>query len=144
MRRNEILNLKWADLNLKDKYLFVRNTDEFATKNKKDRIIPLHKKVLAILKNISIVSEYVFVTDSKRQHYPNYVTQSFKDLVRRGKIKKPICFHSLRHSCASNLVSKGASLYNVMQLLGHTDYSTTQIYAHLERASLAETIKLFD
>jgi site-specific recombinase XerD len=141
MRRNEIINLKWEDINLKEKYLIVRNNDTFSTKSKKDRIIPLSKSVICLLSTISKVTEYLFVNRMKLRLYPNYVTQCFRDLVKECGLRKGISFHSLRHSFASMLVSKGVSLYVVKELLGHSDFATTQIYAHLESKSLKDAIE---
>ena len=50
----------------------------------------------------------------------------------------------MRHSFSSNLVRKGISIYIVQQLLGHSDISITQIYAHLRNESLNETIKMLN
>jgi len=141
MRRNEIINLKWEDINLEEKYLIVRNNDTFSTKSKKDRIIPLSISVIGLLSTLSKVSEYVFVNRMRLQLYPNYVTQCFRDLVKDCGLKKGISFHTLRHSFASMLVSKGVSLYVVKELLGHSDFATTQIYAHLESKSLKDAIE---
>lgn len=144
MRRNEIINLQWEDVHLDQGYLIVKNNETFSTKSKKDRLIPLTKVVFDLLNTLPKHSRYVFTNGPKPKLYPNYVTQCFRDLVRECGFPKGISFHSLRHSFASNLVSKGASLYAVKELLGHSDFSTTQIYAHLERDSLSETIRLLD
>jgi len=57
----------------------------------------------------------------------NYVSKSFKAVLRQAEIDEEIHFHTLRHSFASNLVQKGVSLYVVKELLGHEDLKTTQI-----------------
>jgi len=62
--------------------------------------------------------------------------------VRKAKLNDKIHFHTLRHSFASRLVQKGASIYIVKELLGHSDVTTTQIYSHLEQRNLREVIKL--
>lgn len=144
MRRNELINLKWDDVNLKKKILIVKNGESFTKKNKRDRLIPLSKTSIRLLKKIPKRSEFVLVNNDGRQLYPNYVTQRFRDLRMGCKIKKEVSFHSLRHSFASMLVSKGVSLYVVKELLGHGDLSTTQIYAHLQKENLANAVKLLD
>jgi site-specific recombinase XerD len=140
MRRNELINLKWEDVNLKEKNLIVRNGEFFNTKNKKDRYIPLSKAIIKLLKKLPKLSEYVLTNENSKQLYPNYVTQCFRDLKSDCGINKDVSFHSLRHSFASMLVSKGVSLYVVKELLGHSDFATTQIYAHLESKSLKDAI----
>ena len=57
----------------------------------------------------------------------------YRDLAR---LPKQISFHSLRHTYASRLVQRGASVYKVQALLGHADVKTTQQYAHVTAASL--------
>ena len=58
-------------------------------------------------------------------------TQHFEILLAKNKLKK-ICFHDLRHSCASLLYANGESLKEIQEWLGHSDISTTSnIYTHL-------------
>ncbi|EDM69589.1 phage integrase [Roseobacter sp. AzwK-3b] len=52
--------------------------------------------------------------------------------------------HDLRHSYASTLINAGVSIYEVQKLLGHTNITTTQRYAHLASERLHETVKLVD
>ena len=144
MRRNEIINLKWEDVNLNKEYLIVRNNETFNTKSKKDRLIPLSKVVVDLLSSLPKYSKYVFTNGPKPKLYPNYVTQCFRDLVKDCGFPKGISFHSLRHSFASMLVSRGVSLYVVKELLGHSDFATTQIYAHLESKSLKDAIDVLN
>jgi integrase len=52
--------------------------------------------------------------------------------------------HIFRHTLAARLAAAGASPFDIMQVLGHQDVSTTMIYAHLNPASRAKAIKLLD
>jgi site-specific recombinase XerD len=142
MRRNEIINLLWEDVHINQRHLIVKNNETFSTKSKKDRLIPLSIAVIDLLNTLPKQSRYVFTNGPKPKLYPNYVTQCFRDLVRDCGFPKGISFHSLRHSFASNLVAKGASLYVVKELLGHSDISTTQIYSHLQQENLRKAIDL--
>jgi integrase/recombinase XerD len=66
-----------------------------------------------------------------------------KDLVRKAGIKKTVSPHTFRHSFATHLVEGGADLRAVQEMLGHESIITTEIYTHLDRAFLRETLQKF-
>ncbi|HEY4967657.1 MAG TPA: site-specific tyrosine recombinase XerD [Puia sp.] len=66
-----------------------------------------------------------------------------KDLVRVAGIKKTVSPHTFRHSFATHLVEGGADLRAVQEMLGHESITTTEIYTHLDRAYLRETLQKF-
>jgi len=66
-----------------------------------------------------------------------------KDLVRKAGINKNISPHSFRHSFATHLVEGGADLRAVQEMLGHESITTTEIYTHLDREYLRETLHRF-
>jgi integrase/recombinase XerD len=66
-----------------------------------------------------------------------------KDLVRESGIKKTVSPHTFRHSFATHLVEGGADLRAVQEMLGHESITTTEIYTHLDRAYLRETLQKF-
>ena len=73
-----------------------------------------------------------------------WVSQYFKKIVRECGMNDRIYFHSLRHSFASNLVQRCASIYVIKELLGHSDIQTTQIYSHLQKDNLVNVVSLLD
>ena len=147
MRLREIANLKWSQVSFPDGIIKVQNTTEFTTKGKKERIIPMNEKTLLILQtrfpkvfNLN-ESGFVFTKDGKRFN-PDYISKMFKRALRSvSAINQKIHFHDLRHSFATNLISKGASIYAVKELLGHQDIKTTQIYTHSTVDWLKETFR---
>jgi len=143
MRQSELANLKWDSIDLMQNVITVKNTDEFRTKSKKDRQIPISSIIIPSLKLMRKrkKTEYVFPNIQGYSYHPDTISHKFKAAVRDAELSDEIHFHCLRHSFASNLVRQGTSLYVVKELLGHGDISTTQIYSHLDNDSLAEAIK---
>jgi integrase len=123
MRQGEILNLKWKDLNLKEKYIKV-----LKTKNNKVRKIPLAQTLEEEFLKLPKLSEYVICNPLTRTKYNN-IHKVFDATVKRAKIEH-ITFHQLRHSAATRMVEKGIDLVVVKEILGHADLSTTQKYSH--------------
>jgi integrase/recombinase XerD len=66
-----------------------------------------------------------------------------KELVRQAGIQKTVSPHTFRHSFATHLVEGGADLRAVQEMLGHESITTTEIYTHLDRAFLRETLQKY-
>jgi integrase/recombinase XerD len=66
-----------------------------------------------------------------------------KDLAQKAGISKNISPHTFRHSFATHLVEGGADLRAVQQMLGHESITTTEIYTHLDREYLRDTLQRF-
>lgn len=150
MRLNEIVNLKWKNVDLNTLIITVGD-EEFITKGKNQRFIPISDEALtAILTQrkseqaIPIGDSYVFSKSNGQRYTGEYFTKRFKRACKAAGIDKEIHFHSLRHSFASNLVQQGVSLYKVKELLGHASITTTEIYSHLNIDSLRNAISKLD
>lgn len=84
-------------------------------------------------------ADYVCVDEMGKLFRPNYVTDHFKLLLQRHKLR-PIRFHDLRHSCASLLLSQGIPMKQIQDWLGHSTFATTaDIYSHLDFNSKQES-----
>lgn len=100
--------------------------------------MPLSEGVLQLLDSIqrSESCEHVFANPKTNKAYTNifYSWNTARKSVGLGDVR----IHDLRHSFASFLVNAGRSLYEVQKILGHTQISTTQRYAHLSQDTLLE------
>jgi len=79
-------------------------------------------------------NEYLFINDVTGKPFTNFFYAW--DAARKKAGMPELRVHDLRHSFASFLVNGGRSLYEVQKILGHTQISTTQRYAHLSNDSL--------
>lgn len=140
LRRGELLNLKWNQIDIDSKMLFLNNTD-FITKSKKIRTVPLSKKVIAVIKRRNRIDEFVFSRNGEKLD-GDFVTQKFKKYVIDAEVNSKLHFHSLRHTFASWLVQKDVPIQKVSKLLGHSDLSVTQIYAHLTVNDLQSSVSV--
>jgi integrase len=143
MRQGEVINLEWNDIDLKRKVIKVRSKQDFKTKSKREREIPIAKPVKKILNLFNGRTGYVFNKNGDR-YSGSFLAHRFKKVVRALGMNDDIHFHSLRHSFASNLVQKGVSINIVKELLGHSNISVTMRYAHLDSSSLVSAVKLLD
>jgi len=146
MRLSEIVNLRWRNVDLEEKVIAVGD-EEFETKSRMQRIIPMCGEVFELLRKIQLSSaiernSYVFGKNNGVPFTGDYFSRRFKRACRAAaqdplsNISNEIHFHSLRHSFASHLVQQGVSLYVIKELLGHSSISTTEIYSHLNMESL--------
>lgn len=144
MRLGELLNMKWNWIDFTQNIITIKNSSEFNSKNKRERIIPIHPKVQTILQNHFQLGRFpnslVFYRHEGIKLNEDFVSKQFKEAVRAAKLNDKIHFHSLRHSFASALVQRGISLYAVKELLGHGNIKTTQIYSHLQKDNLMEAV----
>lgn len=137
MRRGEILNLKWE--NIRNGFIYLEKT-----KTKERREIPINDELDRVFKEIrkeqGLSSEYVFTY--QRKHILR-IDRSFKGALRRAGIEN-FRFHDLRHTFASHLVMKGATIKEVQELLGHKTISMTMRYAHLSPEHKKRAVNLLN
>ena len=150
MRLGEILNLIWDCIDFNRRVIIIKNINGFVTKSKKERVIPMNDRLRELFlnryQNSKMVSknDYIFYRVIGVKLNEDFVSKQFKKAVRSAGLSDEIHFHTLRHSFASNLIQKGASIYVVKELLGHESISTTQIYSHLQSENLSQAVSLLD
>lgn len=132
MRKEEMLGLEWARVDLKARLV---RLEERHTKTAERRCVPLNEEAYrALLRRASFraaqcpASTWVFCTRGGER--VRDVKKSFATALRRAGIEN-FRIHDLRHTCAAWLVTAGAALMEVRDLLGHSSVTTTEIYAHL-------------
>ena len=142
-----MINLKFVNLELQDDFIRVMG------KGSKERIIPMSnisKKYLieyieiyrkTLLKSKD--SEYLFINNQGNVISRVGFFKIIKKLCLENNISKNVSPHILRHSFATHLLAHGADLRVIQELLGHSDISTTQIYAHLINDKLKKDYEEF-
>ncbi len=124
MRRGEILNLRWSDI---DFDLHVISLWE--TKGGKTRKIPMNAYVEEKLKGVEHKDpEYVFISTRTGKPLCD-VRKPFIEACDKAEIKG-LRFHDLRHTAATWMVMAGIDLVTVSEILGHSDIKMTMRYAH--------------
>ena len=114
------------------------------TKQKKQEHLPLSEKALEVLLQVKTLfpsSTYLFPGHGGKQPLKEIKT-FWKTVLKKAQLEN-LRVHDLRHTYASHLVSSGLSLSIVGKLLGHTQASTTQRYAHLADEALRQATGLF-
>ncbi len=135
MRVSELINLDVEDVDVRE------GSVRCLGKGNKERIIPIYPRLA------QMVNDYVKEVRSKLVHKDDehalFVNRRGERLTRQGLwqilkgyaekagLKKEITPHTLRHSFATHMLSGGAGLRHVQEMLGHANISTTQIYTHL-------------
>jgi len=130
LRRGELFQLRWRDVQLKSRLLTVRGA---GAKSGQTRHLPLNSEAARILEqwNPPAPEAQSFVFTGADSSEPlNDVKKAWASLVKRAGISA-FRFHDLRHTFASKLVMAGVDLNTVRELLGHGDIAMTLRYAHL-------------
>ena len=146
LRVSELVNLRLTDIHYGEGFVIVTG------KGNKQRLVPISGKAL---REIDIYKK-------KRDHLPVIHDQNIlflnrrgsaltramiftiiKDLASRAGIRKNISPHTFRHSFATHMIEAGADLRAVQEMLGHESILTTEIYTHIDRSFLRDTLIMF-
>ncbi|MBG6187084.1 tyrosine-type recombinase/integrase [Flavobacterium sp. CAN_S2] len=143
LRRSELLNLKPTDIDSKRGIIIIRQS-----KGKKDRIVPLSIKILAMLREYYIgykPKTWLFEGQIENTKYDERsLSNVLKQALTKTKINKPVSLHWLRHSYATHLLESGTDLRYIQELLGHNSSKTTEIYTHVSTKNIQQIKSPFD
>lgn len=133
MRRNEILTLKWPQVDLDRRVLTL-----LVTKNKDKRGVPMNATVQELLRAkgaIRTSSGYVFPSEAGTQINPHNLERAFRAARKEAKLED-VRFHDLRHTAGSRMAQAGIDIYTIAKILGHRTLAMTMRYAHHNVESL--------
>lgn len=150
LRLGEITNLQWSSIDFINRVIKVVNTEEFTTKGKRERVIPLNQVVFDLLSELRpkvlalTEREYIFNSRGFRLN-EDFISKRFKKCVKLSGVNPSTHFHNLRSSFACNLVKRNVSIFHVQKLLGHSSVQVTERnYAFLKNDSLVDAVKVLE
>lgn len=148
LRVSELVNLQRSRLHFEQGFIRV------VGKGDKERLVPIGQEavkqvglyletVRPHLPGVRGEEDIVFLNRRGRRLSRVMVFYIVRDLAKAAGIDKQISPHTLRHSFATHLVEGGADLRAVQEMLGHESITTTEIYTHLDRSFLLDTLQRF-
>lgn len=143
LRCGELLALKPSHVDGNRNLLIIKQA-----KGKKDRIVPLSRRILVLLREYYTAFKPVsFLFEGQKAGEPydaRSLQQVLKQALSKARIQKPVTLHWLRHSYATHLLEGGTNLRYIQEILGHSSPKTTQIYTHVSTQGLQHVISPFD
>lgn len=156
-RINEILNLQWKDVNIREGLIYIRNKEDFETKTGEQRVIPLSDNIWNIItedpdlfdKDIPVqqdlfqqssnvyelcqgnTNRYLFGKSDGSKFNSNFISKLFKKYITKAEFDKKLCFHSLRHTALTNMGNSNFPLFYMQRIAGHRNIKTTEGYVHV-------------
>jgi len=146
LRVSELVNLRLTDLHYGEEFVVVTG------KGNKQRLVPVSRKAL---KEIDIYKQdrnrlpvikdqnILFLNRRGSRLTRAMIFTIIKDLAAKAGIRKNISPHTFRHSFATHMIEAGADLRAVQEMLGHESILTTEIYTHIDRSFLRDTLIMF-
>jgi integrase len=128
MRRSELANLKWPDINLTEQLVYVSET-----KNGYARHVPLSPRSIDAIQHMDVDDEYVFGMSS------NAIRLAWQRLKNTQHIEG-VRFHDLRHEAISGMFERGLTMAEVAMLSGHRTVSQLFRYAHADIQKVREKL----
>jgi integrase/recombinase XerD len=146
LRVSELVGLKLTDIHYGEGYVIVTG------KGSKQRLVPVSVKALKeidiykhdrnrlpVIKDINTL----FLNRRGGRLTRVMIFTIIKDLASKAGIRKKISPHTFRHSFATHMIEAGADLRAVQEMLGHESILTTEIYTHIDRSYLRDSLMMF-
>ena len=143
MRVSELVSLNLGDVNTKDNYV------RCFGKGNKERLIPIYPQAAQVVEEYILevrprlarsgAEPALFLNQRGDRLTRQGLWQILKEYAAAAGLDKQVTPHTLRHSFATHMLSGGADLRSVQELLGHANISTTQIYTHLTSEHIRHT-----
>lgn len=146
LRVSELINLRLTDIHFEQEYVTVTG------KGNKQRLIPLNQNTIKQIEYYmqdrnrlkTIVDQNILFLNRRGKRLSRIMIYTIiRELCLQAGIKKKVSPHTFRHSFATHLVQGGADLRAVQEMLGHESILTTEVYTHIDRIYLKETIGLY-
>ena len=145
LRVSELVGINLSDVSFEERLIRVKG------KGKKERIVPFGKmaenslsrylRVRGLINKGNVDDTALFLNYRGDRLTPRSVERTVDKYIKTTAIRRKISPHSLRHSFASHLLSRGADLRVIQELLGHESLATTQKYTHLDLKQLLDVYK---
>ena len=148
LRVSELVNLKLTNLHFDEGFVKIEG------KADKERLVPVSSRAVEEITryiesyrnklNVRKGSENILFLNRRGQQLSRVMVFTIiKNLAAKINLKKKISPHTFRHSFATHLINGGADLRAVQEMLGHESILTTEIYTHLDRDYLKDTINQY-
>jgi integrase/recombinase XerD len=146
LRVSELVNLRLTDIHYAEEFVVVTG------KGDKQRLVPVSKKALKEIDNykpernrLPVITDQniLFLNRRGRRLTRAMIFTIIKELGAKAGITKNISPHTFRHSFATHMIQAGADLRAVQEMLGHESILTTEIYTHIDRSFLRDTLIMF-
>ena len=146
LRVSELISLRLTDIHFRQEYITVTG------KGNKQRLIPLNQNTIKQIEYYmqdrsrlkTIVDQNILFLNRRGKKLSRIMIYTIiRELCLQAGIKKKVSPHTFRHSFATHLVQAGADLRAVQEMLGHESILTTEVYTHIDRTFLKETIGLY-
>ncbi len=146
LRVSELVNLRLTDIHYAEGFVVVTG------KGNKQRLVPVSGKALKEIDIYKHDRNHLPVVHDENVLFLNrrgskltraMIFTMIKDLAAKAGIRKNISPHTFRHSFATHMIEAGADLRAVQEMLGHESILTTEIYTHIDRSFLRDTLIMF-
>lgn len=133
LRFGDVKGLRWKDVKRNGKHLHLEFHQQ---KTDTQERLPLCAEAEALLRSLKRSGEHVFKEATNQQ-----ANMVLKRWCREAHVKKPVTFHSARHTFCVLLLTKDVPIYTVQQLMCHSDIESTSVYADLLNKTKAKAVK---